>query len=38
MNSALVIIFAVILLALLLGLRASRGRDMNLEQWSVGGR
>jgi SSS family solute:Na+ symporter len=38
MNAALVIIFAVILLALLLGLRASRGRDMNLEQWSVGGR
>src|SRR5919206_4759468 len=38
MNAALVIIFAVMLLALLLGLRASRGRDMNLEQWSVGGR
>jgi len=38
MNTALVIIFAVMLLALLLGLRASRGRDMDLEQWSVGGR
>ena len=38
MNAALVIIFAVIVLALLLGLRASRGRDMDLEQWSVGGR
>src|SRR3954464_14536960 len=38
MNAALVIIFTVMLLALLLGLRASRGRDMNLEQWSVGGR
>ncbi len=38
MNSALVIIFGTILLALLLGIRASRGRDMSLEQWSVGGR
>src|ERR687885_2428871 len=38
MNAALIIIFAVILLALALGLRASRGRDMDLEQWSVGGR
>ena len=38
MNSALIIIFAVALAALLLGLRARKGRDMNLEQWSVGGR
>jgi len=38
MNPALVIIFGIIVVALLLGLRASRGRDMNLEQWSVGGR
>lgn len=38
MNAALVIIFAVLLLALLLGLLARRGRDMSLEQWSVGGR
>jgi len=38
MNSALLIIFTTAVLALLLGLRARKGRDMNLEQWSVGGR
>ncbi len=38
MSAALAIIFGSMLLALLLGLRARRGRDMNLEQWSVGGR
>lgn len=38
MNVALIIIFAVAAMALLLGLRARKGRDMNLEQWSVGGR
>src|ERR687885_2642000 len=38
MNAALIIIFAVILLALFLGLQAKRGRDMDLEQWTVGGR
>jgi SSS family solute:Na+ symporter len=38
MNGALVIIALTALGALLLGLRARRGRDMNLEQWTVGGR
>src|SRR5919206_338447 len=38
MNAALVIIFASMVVALLLGLQAHRGKDMNLEQWSVGGR
>jgi solute:Na+ symporter, SSS family len=38
MNSALLIIAAFTGLALVLGLRARRGHDMSLEQWSVGGR
>ncbi|NEY18518.1 sodium:solute symporter [Bacillus ginsengihumi] len=38
MNSALIIIFAVIVLSILLGIRAKKGKDMSLEQWSVGGR
>ncbi|MGA2550236.1 MAG: sodium:solute symporter [Burkholderiaceae bacterium] len=38
MNSALVIIFIVAAFALFLGLRARRGHDMDLEQWTVGGR
>jgi SSS family solute:Na+ symporter len=38
MNSALIFIFAAMLLALGLGIRARRGKDMNLEQWAVGGR
>ena len=38
MSLALVFIVAALVLALGLGLRARRGRDMNLEQWSVGGR
>ena len=38
MSSALLIIIAVTLLALYLGVRARRGHDMNLEQWTVGGR
>jgi SSS family solute:Na+ symporter len=38
MSSALLIIAAATLLALALGVRARRGHDMNLEQWSVGGR
>ncbi|MBB3260513.1 SSS family solute:Na+ symporter [Paraburkholderia bannensis] len=36
--SALVIIVAITLVALYLGMRARRGHDMSLEQWSVGGR
>ncbi|RKP50898.1 sodium:solute symporter family protein [Trinickia fusca] len=38
MSSALIIIVVFTLLALSLGLRARRGHNMNLEQWSVGGR
>lgn len=38
MNSALPFIAAAALLALVLGLLARRGKDMNLEQWTVGGR
>ena len=38
MSAALAIIALTALGALLLGLRAGRGRDMNLEQWTVGGR
>ncbi|MDE1181729.1 sodium:solute symporter [Paraburkholderia sp.] len=36
--SALIIITAITLFALYLGVRARRGHDMNLEQWTVGGR
>lgn len=38
MNVALLIIFAFLALAIYLGIRARRGKDMDLEQWSVGGR
>lgn len=38
MSSALIIIAAVTAFALFLGLRARRGHDMSLEQWTVGGR
>ncbi|WP_312117594.1 sodium:solute symporter family protein [Brevibacillus reuszeri] len=38
MNIALVIIFGFLFLSLFLGIRATRGKDMNLEQWTVGGR
>jgi solute:Na+ symporter, SSS family len=38
MNAALPFIAAAALLALVLGFLASRGKDMNLEQWTVGGR
>lgn len=38
MNLALLIIFAFLALAIYLGIRAKRGKDMDLEQWSVGGR
>ncbi|CAG4888796.1 sodium:solute symporter family protein [Paraburkholderia saeva] len=38
MSSALILIAAVTLVALYLGVRARRGHDMNLEQWTVGGR
>ncbi len=38
MNASVFIIFACILLALVLGILARRGKDMSLEQWAVGGR
>jgi len=38
MNIALLIIFAFLAFAIYLGIRARRGKDMNLEEWSVGGR
>ncbi|MDM5337510.1 sodium:solute symporter [Fictibacillus enclensis] len=38
MNSALIIIFAVMIMSIFLGIRAKKGKDMDLEQWSVGGR
>jgi len=38
MNIALIIILGFLLLAVFLGIRATRGKDMNLEQWTVGGR
>lgn len=36
MNVALLIIFVFLALAIFLGIRAQRGKDMNLEQWTVG--
>lgn len=38
MNIALLIIFAVLAFSLFLGIQARSGKDMNLEQWTVGGR
>ncbi len=38
MNLALVIIFAFFILAVFLGIRSAKGKDMTLEQWTVGGR
>jgi SSS family solute:Na+ symporter len=38
MNSAIFLIFAALAAALFLGLRAGRGKEMNLEQWAVAGR
>lgn len=38
MNSAIFMIFAALAIALFLGLRARRGKDMSLEQWTVAGR
>jgi SSS family solute:Na+ symporter len=38
MNIALILIFGTMLLALWLGVRAQRGKDMSLEQWTVAGR
>ncbi|WP_377520164.1 sodium:solute symporter [Priestia megaterium] len=38
MNIALSIIFGFLILAIILGVLSSKGKDMNMEQWSVGGR
>jgi SSS family solute:Na+ symporter len=38
MNIALLIIFAFLALSILLGVQARRGKDMDLEEWTVGGR
>jgi SSS family solute:Na+ symporter len=38
MNAALVVIFGFLILSIYLGIRAQKGKDMNLEQWTVGGR
>jgi SSS family solute:Na+ symporter len=38
MNAALWVIFGFLALSLYLGIQARRGKDMNLEQWTVGGR
>ena len=38
MNAALIVIFLFLALALFLGIMARRGQDMDLEQWTVGGR
>src|ERR1700761_1244828 len=38
MNAALMIIVVTVAGVLILGLMARRGKDMDLEQWTVGGR
>lgn len=38
MNIALLIITGFLLLSIWLGIRSTKGKDMNLEQWTVGGR
>lgn len=38
MNSALIIILLFLLLSLYLGIQARRGKQMDLEQWTTGGR
>jgi SSS family solute:Na+ symporter len=38
MNAALLVIFGFLALSLFLGIQARKGKDMNLEQWTVGGR
>jgi SSS family solute:Na+ symporter len=38
MNIALLIILGFLLLTIFLGVRSAKGKDMNLEQWTVGGR
>jgi len=38
MNAALAIIFLFLLVSLYFGIRAKHGKEMNMEQWTVGGR
>lgn len=38
MNAALIVIFAFFLISIYLGIRAKKGKEMNLEQWTTGGR
>ncbi|MGG2093496.1 sodium:solute symporter [Bacillus sp. S13(2024)] len=38
MNTSLLIIFGFLILSISLGIRARKGKDMNMEQWAVGGR
>jgi SSS family solute:Na+ symporter len=38
MNAALLVILFFLVLCIWLGLQARKGREMNIEQWSVGGR
>ncbi|MEW4265904.1 sodium:solute symporter [Priestia megaterium] len=38
MNRALIIILLFLVAAIFLGIRSTKGKDMNLEQWTVGGR
>jgi SSS family solute:Na+ symporter len=38
MNAAFPIVLGAVVFTLLLGIRAARGKDMKLEQWTVGGR
>ncbi|MED1471943.1 sodium:solute symporter [Bacillus salipaludis] len=38
MNVALIMIFGCLLISLYLGIKARRGKKMNLEEWAVGGR
>ncbi|MEC1520562.1 sodium:solute symporter family protein [Neobacillus niacini] len=38
MNAALLVILFFLVLCIWLGLQARKGKDMNMEQWSVGGR
>ncbi|MED3563927.1 sodium:solute symporter [Bacillus xiapuensis] len=38
MNASLVVIFVFLMLVIFIGIRARQGKDMNLEQWTVGGR
>ncbi|WNS78978.1 sodium:solute symporter family protein [Domibacillus sp. DTU_2020_1001157_1_SI_ALB_TIR_016] len=38
MNTSLLIILGFLLLSVFLGIRSTKGKEMNLEQWTVGGR